>query len=125
MQWSGRAATTKRCAVGCGDLLRSLKPRGTAGAPKACALLTCATHVKAPSAAAVRQGPKEARYPDESYDEEDEGQENSKEPKAPTVRNIQAGDRAEIAPQRRARALPLLVGMQRRNGEVGDQNESK
>jgi hypothetical protein len=42
VQWSGRAATTKRCAVGCGDLLRSLKPRGTAGAPKACALLTCA-----------------------------------------------------------------------------------
>ena len=69
-------------------------------------VLTDRSRLRTPCQSSQRSGrqarTKEARYPDESYDEEDEGQENSKEPKAPTF----GTSRPAIAPKLRHSGAP-------------------
>ena len=81
--------------------------------------------MSAPEHSRGQAGTQQACYPNEPYGKESEGQESGKEQEAPAVRNIDANDGAEIAPQRRTHALPFLVGMQRRDGKVSQQYQNE
>jgi len=73
-------------------------------------------------------GTKQTCDPDKSDDKKDQCQKNSKYREAHAIRKLSPDDRAEIAPQRRARALPFLQGMTKRDREIDrdkDDNEQR